>query len=165
MTASFPPGSSLPRAEPSARQRWLAVLARAPREALQRLAEPALAAHEYRWLRAPETGLVMLRARIGAHGDRFNLAEAPVTRCVARCAAADGGATAGIGYVLGRDTERAAWVARLDALLQQPAHHDTLIAQVIEPLAAARAAADAEDAARLAPSRVRFDTLAADVGA
>ena len=35
-------------------------------------------------LRAPETGLVMLRGRMGATGGAFNLGEATVTRCAVR---------------------------------------------------------------------------------
>ncbi|MGH8773427.1 MAG: phosphonate C-P lyase system protein PhnG, partial [Burkholderiales bacterium] len=35
----------------------------------------------YTWLRPPETGLVMVRARAGGTGAKFNLGEMPVTRC------------------------------------------------------------------------------------
>jgi alpha-D-ribose 1-methylphosphonate 5-triphosphate synthase subunit PhnG len=139
--------------DPEERADWLAVLARAPHDALQAVARRALEDHAFVWLRAPETGLAMLRGRIGNAGDRFNLGEATLTRCVARHV--DGGA-AGVGYVLGRDVERASWVARLDALLQQPAHHAALMRDVVEPLRAAAREAHERERARAEASRVRF---------
>ncbi len=45
-------------------------------QGLQAVAEPV----DYVELRATETGLVMLRGRIGGDGDRFNVGEATVTR-------------------------------------------------------------------------------------
>jgi len=141
-----------------ARRDWLAVLAHAPRESLQRLAG-AILAQPFEWLREPETGLAMLRARVGNGGDRFNLGEATLTRCVVRLRGARGTVTAGIGYVLGRDAERAGWVARFDALLQQPEQHGAVMRDVIEPLRAATAERRAEKQARTDASRVRFFTL------
>ena len=140
------------------RREWLAVLAHAPRESLQRLAG-AILTQSFDCLREPETGLAMLRARIGNGGDRFNLGEATLTRCVVRHRGAQGAVTAGIGYVLGRDAERAGWVARFDALLQQPEQHEALMRDVIEPLRAATAERRAEKQARTDASRVQFFTL------
>jgi alpha-D-ribose 1-methylphosphonate 5-triphosphate synthase subunit PhnG len=145
-----------------ARQQWLAVLAHAPRELLERHAA-ALADDAFARLRAPEIGLTMVRARIGNQGDRFNVGDATVTRCVVRHRAEDGRLAAGIGYVLGRDEARAEWIARLDALLQQPAHHDALMREVIAPLAAENAKRRAATAALTASSRVSFDTLASEI--
>ena len=147
-----------------ARQRWLAVLAQAPRELLERHAA-ALQDAAFTRLRAPETGLTMVRARIGNQGDRFNVGDATVTRCVVRHRGRDGRLAAGVGYVLGRDEARAEWVARFDALLQQPEHHDALMRDVVAPLAAATARRRAADAARIASSRVSFDTLASEIAA
>ena len=140
------------------RRDWLAVLAHAPRDLLERHAG-AISGNDFVHLRAPEVGLTMLRARIGNTGDRFNLGDATVTRCVVRHRGVDGHLTAGVGYVLGRDEARAEWVARLDALLQQPEHHGALMREVVAPLAAATAQRRAQSAARTAASRVSFDTL------
>jgi len=147
---------------PAARQRWLAVLAQAPRELLERHAA-ALPDAAFTRLRAPETGLTMVRARIGNRGDRFNVGDATVTRCVVRHRGADGRVAAGVGYVLGRDEARAEWVARFDALLQQPEHHDALMRDVVAPLAEETARRRAAAAARIAASRVSFDTLASEI--
>jgi alpha-D-ribose 1-methylphosphonate 5-triphosphate synthase subunit PhnG len=139
------------------RRRWLAVLARAPRQALAHHAPPVLADHRFEWLRRPEVGLTMVRARVGNSGDRFNLGEATVTRCAARVEL--GGAVAvGIGYVLGRDVQRAEWVAGLDALLQLSSQQ-LLLQTVIAPLAEAAAETRHRRELRTAASRVRFYTL------
>ena len=150
--------------ERALRQRWLAVLAHAPRELLERHAT-AISGDAFARLRPPEIGLTMVRARIGNQGDRFNVGDATVTRCVVRHRAADGALVAGVGYVLGRDEARAEWVARFDALLQQPGHHDALMREVIAPLAAETARRRAAAAALTASSRVSFDTLASEISA
>ncbi|MBO9512565.1 MAG: phosphonate C-P lyase system protein PhnG [Variovorax sp.] len=142
---------------PPPRAQWLAVLAHAPRELLKRHAE-ALPALHFDVLRAPEIGLAMLRGRIGNQGDRFNVGEATITRCVVRHRDGDS-ASIGVGYVLGRDTERVDWIARLDALLQQPRWHDALQADVIAPLAAATARLRAGEQGATASSRVHFFNL------
>ena len=144
------------------RQRWLAVLAHAPRELLARHAA-ALSDAAFVRLRAPEVGLAMIRARVGNTGDRFNLGDATVTRCVVRHRGVDGRVAAGVGLVLGRDEARAEWVARLDAMLQQPEHHEALMRDVIAPLAAETARRRAQDAARTAQSNVSFDTLGPEI--
>lgn len=154
--------ATAPPPDSTSRQRWLAVLAHAPRELLQHHADQL---HRYAFtsLRAPEFGLTMVRARIGNRGDRFNVGDATVTRCVVRHCGRDGDLTAGVGYVLGRDEVRAEWVARFDALLQQPEHRAALMRDVIEPLADETARRRAAAAARTARSRVSFDTLASEI--
>lgn len=154
---------SLPNATP-ARQDWLAVLAHAPREALHAQAQ-RISSQTFETLRAPEIGLVMLRGRIGNSGDRFNLGEATVTRCVLRHRGLQGRVTAGVGYVLGRDEERATWVAQFDALLQQDEHQSDLLREVIAPLREVTAQARTLDAARTAASRVQFFTVAPETAA
>jgi len=145
-------------ADIAARQRWLAALVHAPRAALAERAAAQVAAYRFDWLREPETGLALVRARIANRGDRFNLGEATLTRCIARVQV-DGHATAGVAHVLGRDDQRARWIAQLDALLQQPSLQARLLGEVVEPLRAARAAAVAEEHRRHAASRVAFYTL------
>jgi alpha-D-ribose 1-methylphosphonate 5-triphosphate synthase subunit PhnG len=147
-----------------ARREWLAVLAHAPRELLERHAR-AIRDQGFETLRAPEVGLTMLRARISNSGDRFNLGEATITRCVVRHRDAHGHVSAGVGYVLGRDEERAQWVARLDALLQQPPHREALLREVIAPLAKATAALRQREREATAGSRVRFYTMTPETAA
>ena len=148
----------------SDRQAWLAVLAHAPRAALSAHAERVLGTHRFDWLREPETGLALVRARIANRGDRFNLGEVTITRCIARVSLGEH-TTAGVGHVMGRDEQRTRWVAQFDALLQQPTLHAALLADVIAPLRDARAAALAQEQARHAASRVSFYTLQSEATA
>jgi alpha-D-ribose 1-methylphosphonate 5-triphosphate synthase subunit PhnG len=143
----------------SPRQAWLRTLALADAGLLAQLADPVLTDYRFDMLRAPETGLVLLRARIGGDGDRFNLGEATVSRCVLRHLAPDGRALAGVGHVLGRDLDRAHRVAALDALLQRIDLHDTLAAALLQPLAADTARRQAAERAATEATRVRFFTL------
>lgn len=144
--------------ELSARQRWLAVLAQASRAAIEaqwQAQAGALALPAFTWLRPPQVGMVMLRARAGGTGAAFNLGEATLTRCTLRCA----GGRLGSGQVLGRDAAHATWVARLDAALQDPALHERLMQAVVEPLAQAQRAQRESASRTAAASRVEFFTL------
>ena len=139
----------------AARQHWMAILARASvQELAEKLAElPALP--EAEMLRAPETGLVMVRGRAGGDGEAFNLGEMTVTRCALRL-----GAHVGHAYIAGRDHAKARLAALLDAALQDSALHQACMHAVIEPLAAAQQAAGAAEARKAAATRVDFFTMA-----
>jgi len=139
----------------AARQHWMAILARASvQELAEKLAElPALP--EAEMLRAPETGLVMVRGRAGGDGDAFNLGEMTVTRCALRL-----GAHVGHAYIAGRDHAKARLAALLDAALQDSALHQACMQAVVEPLAAAQQEARAAEARKAAATRVDFFTMA-----
>lgn len=138
-----------------ARARWLALLARATRPELDAALALCPDAPDFVWLRPPQTGLALVQGRVGGCGDRFNLGETTLTRCTLR--QRDG--VIGTGYVLGRDAQRAACVARLDALLQDAGHHATLAEGPLATIAARLAATYAEQAASTAASRVEFFTM------
>lgn len=149
------------------RQAWLAVLADSARESLAERVQPWLGQHRQQVLRPPETGLVMLRARVSRSGDRFNVGEVPITRCALRLCCdvpVDGGADEsegpiGVGYVLGRDPQRAWWIATIDALMQHPDQAGDVRASVLQPLAVENAERRAREADRSATSRVEFFTV------
>ena len=143
----------------SRRQSWLRALAHAPEPLLADAARRATESLQVRWLREPETGLVMLRGRIGNQGDRYNVGEATVCRAVARVEGPDGTVTLGVGYVLGRSADRARRVALIDAALQQPTLHVHLVEHVLAPLQGAVESAWANQASEAETSRVRFYTL------
>jgi alpha-D-ribose 1-methylphosphonate 5-triphosphate synthase subunit PhnG len=68
------------------RQRWMSVLAHSePQELLARMQTLQLAP-DYELIRAPETGLVQLQARMGGIGDRFFAGDATLTRAAIRLA-------------------------------------------------------------------------------
>ena len=98
--------------------------------------ESALAAlgpiPDFTALRGPETGLVMVKGRIGGGGAPFNLGEATVSRASIRLA--DG--RVGHGYRLGTDRKAAQLSAVLDALAQDEAARNTLETALFAPLEA-----------------------------
>lgn len=151
---------------PLSRAHWMALLARAPIHIL----EPALHEHAAlpaRWLRAPETGLMMVQGRAGGTGERFNLGEVTVTRCALRVEVdgADGGEpTVGVAYVLGRSHRQVQLAALADALLQDPARQAALDTSLLDPIRRHLAQAQAERQARTASTRVDFFTVARESG-
>ena len=62
------------------RPRWMSVLALAGAVELDACWRDLPPPPAYRVLRGPEVGLVMVRARAGGTGTRFNLGETTVTR-------------------------------------------------------------------------------------
>jgi alpha-D-ribose 1-methylphosphonate 5-triphosphate synthase subunit PhnG len=137
------------------RKRWLAVLARASRSELETAwaSFEGLTAPEY--VRPAESGMVMLRGRVGGTGDAFNVGEASVTRCALRF----GAGALGVGYALGRDRRKAELVAMFDALLQDEIRQADIHKQVITPLAGRQAAKRDEASRAAAASKVEFFTF------
>lgn len=136
------------------RREAMSVLSRTPAgEIATRLAQLALPPYEN--LRGPESGLVMLRGRIGGDGAPFNLGEASVAHAAVRLA----GGEVGFGYTLGRDGEKARLIALCDALIQSSAHRADVERHVVKPLLAKLAAARIETDAETAATRVDFYTL------
>lgn len=105
-------------------------------------------------LRAPESGLVMLRGRAGGDGAAFNLGEATVTRAAV---ALEG--VSGFAYHLGRDAAKARRAAILDALWQQDGTRP-VVTDALEPVRQRLAAERNLAARRAAATRVNFFTLA-----
>ena len=106
-------------------------------------------------VRGPETGLVMVRGRIGGGGAPFNFGEATVTRATVRL---PGGASA--MPMRSAATRRRRGLRRsLDALWQDPARRADVEAKVLAPLRAAAAAADAKRRAETAATKVDFFTM------
>lgn len=140
--------------ERAARQRWMAVLARAEGVTLEAASAGLLPA--YSVVRGPEAGLVMLRGRAGGSGAAFNLGEASVVRCTVQSEKGH----VGHAYCLGGDLRRAELAAALDAGLQDETRRERLEAQVIAPLAEAQQQARALEARRAAATQVQFFTMA-----
>ncbi len=133
----------------------MGVLARSDEAALAQLVDSLGELPEHDLLRAPESGLVMVRGRAGGSGNAFNLGEMTVTRCTVRTL--DG--TLGHAYVSGRRPEHAVRAALADALLQQEAHRAGILEQVINPLTQQEAARREARRAESDATRVDFFTL------
>jgi phosphonate C-P lyase system protein PhnG len=137
------------------RQRWMSALAHSEPAKLAARMQALKLMPEYEAIRVPESGLVQIQARMGATGTRFFAGDATLTRAAVRLA--DG--TLGYSWILGRDKAQAERCAVIDALLQQPAHFQTLMETLIAPLEAERAARIAARQAEVNTSRVDFFTL------
>lgn len=133
------------------RKDWMSLLAKAAPDGLARLLPdlPDLA-----FLRAPETGSVMVRGRVGGTGAAFNLGEVTVTRCSVRL----GCGTVGHAWVQGRDKDHATRAAAIDALMQTD-RAASVRAEILTPLAGTADAAKVARAAKAAATKVEFFTL------
>jgi alpha-D-ribose 1-methylphosphonate 5-triphosphate synthase subunit PhnG len=138
----------------TARQRWMGVLARASRAELEQAMAGLGDLPPEDMVRPAETGTIMLEGRAGGTGRRFNAGEATVTRCVVRA-----GGFLGFSYALGRDRVKAHLAAQLDALLQDAARREVLLATVIAPLEQAQAQARDIASRKAAATKVDFFTL------
>jgi len=137
-----------------ARAQWMSLLAQAEPAELAQAMAPYAAPPDAIWLRPAQTGLYMLRGRIGGTGARFNLGEASVTRCSVQI-----GAHVGHAWVRGSDVRHAELAACADAWLQDHARHARLEAQVLAPLRASRHARRDAASRKAAASKVEFFTV------
>lgn len=143
----------------TARREWMGLLARAPRELLESWASGARLPG-FSWLRRPESGLAMVRARAGGSGGKFNLGEMTITRCALRL---ESGAS-GVAYVQGRDHKKAELAALADALLQTKGAAERVKADLIKPVRAHLDARAARMQRKAQATRVDFFTLAREAG-
>ena len=140
----------------AARQGWLAVLARAPAAAIADGLRQTQPLPPHTRLRGQEAGMAMVRGRIGGGGGEFNLGEMTLSRCSIR----DSAGRIGHGYAAGRDLAQVELIARLDAVLQDPALHPAYD-PLLRSLAAAQAGRRQATEAKAAATEVKFFTLAA----
>jgi alpha-D-ribose 1-methylphosphonate 5-triphosphate synthase subunit PhnG len=142
------------------RRDWMGLLARAPLELLESAVGPRLD-NTSQWLRAPETGLMMVQGRVGGTGERFNLGEVTVTRCALRVGdRANTNSKVGVAYVMGRSHRRAQLAALADALLQDVTQHAALDRDLLTPAREHLERARAQRYARAQTTKVDFFTVA-----
>jgi len=132
----------------------MGLLAKASRAELQAAYDALADKPVVQPVRGPETGLVMVRGRMGGGGASFNLGEATVSRASIRLE--DG--TVGHGQSLGTDGAKARLAAIFDALFQQPARKAEVEA-LLAAIAARVAGEDAAKARQTAATRVDFFTM------
>jgi alpha-D-ribose 1-methylphosphonate 5-triphosphate synthase subunit PhnG len=104
-------------------------------------------------VRGVESGLVMLRGRMGGDGRPFNLGEASVTRAAIRL---DDGRL-GFAYQLGRDREKARSAALIDALWQ--GQERPAVEKALTPISARLVAEASRKARQVAATKVEFFTM------
>jgi alpha-D-ribose 1-methylphosphonate 5-triphosphate synthase subunit PhnG len=153
-------GHAIPLDEPPSgahrlRQTTMAVLTEATVDELAQ-AEAAIGPLPgFRHLRRPETGLVMLRGRVGGAGPPFNVGEATVTRCFVVSEAG----TEGAAYHLGRDPLKAEKAALFEALAREAPWRDRVEAALLAPVRERLASERKAQAAKAAATRVDFFTM------
>ena len=150
--AATSPGQQSPC---TARQAWMAVLARASTAELEAIVQHAGGLPKHDVLKPAETGTLMLEGRAGGGGRRFNAGEATITRCVVRLPTG----ILGYAYVLGTNRRKALLAALIDGLLQATETGASLERTAIAPLAAAQHRARETASRKAAATKVDFFTL------
>lgn len=141
------------QAEPE-RKRRMEALARARRDELEQFLATHAGDVTVSPVRGPETGLVMVRGKIGGGGSPFNLGEVSVSRASVRLATGE----IGHGQLLGGDKAHARLAAVIDALAQR-AEFVGRVAALVAEIEARAAQEDAALAAETAATKVDFFTL------
>ena len=137
------------------RKNRMSVLARCRTDRLDELWSGLGLAPVHTVIRGPESGLIMLRGRVGGTGEAFNVGEATVTRASVRL---DDGAV-GHAMALGRDMRKARLSAVIDALCQDDETATLIDGCVIEPMRRELVDADELRRQQTAATRVDFFTM------
>eukprot|EP01036_Dinobryon_divergens_P014999 gene14999-20287_t len=117
--------------KPPERKRIVDLLARATKAELEATFDQLQPIPEYSALRRPETGLIMVRGRIGGGGSPFNLGEATMSRASIRL----NNGTIGHGYRLGADRGAVTLAAVFDALAQDEGYRATIETGLLQVVA------------------------------
>jgi alpha-D-ribose 1-methylphosphonate 5-triphosphate synthase subunit PhnG len=139
------------QADQEQRRRWMATLARTTAPQLDALLAEHAPLPGYHLPRPAETGLCMVRGRMGGIGRPFNLGEMTMTRCVVQL----DDDIAGVAYVTGRDRRKAELAALADAMLQS----GRLPLTALLPLREAQEEQRRERSKAVAATKVDFFTL------
>jgi alpha-D-ribose 1-methylphosphonate 5-triphosphate synthase subunit PhnG len=164
-TKMFHTFDNVESAQPEARADWMALLSRAPLELLESAVGPHWPAKP-NWLRAPETGLMMIQGRAGSTGERFNLGEVTVSRCALRLElASPQAAVVGVAYTLGRSHRQVSLAAVADAMLQDPTQQGLLEQILLAPIREYLSHQRMVREQRAQSTKVEFFTVARESGA
>lgn len=160
MAFHHPPPSSetgISRAE------WMELLARAPKALLESALKDHIP-HEPSWLRKPETGLMMVKGRVGGTGEPFNLGEITVTRCAIKLQDSQSQERVGVAYVLGRSKSLALLASVADALLQDELKTMEWQNTLIQPIKLYLKTLQEHSEQKSQSTKVDFFTLAREAG-
>jgi alpha-D-ribose 1-methylphosphonate 5-triphosphate synthase subunit PhnG len=112
-------------------------------------------------IRGPEVGLVMVRGRIDAGGNKFNVGEATVARATVRLHGPPLSADVlGTSYVIGTDLKHARIAAIFDGMLCDAGLRERVLAEVVAPLDFEQAERDTARRAEARATVVDFFTVA-----
>lgn len=112
------------------RQHVLSVLSKTSFDDMDRYWS-ALALHPtYHFLKEPEVGMTMVRAKAGGAGQEFNMGEVTVTRSVVKLETQE----VGFGYTVGRSIKKSTLMAVIDACVQVDGWQSLILDQLVQPL-------------------------------
>jgi alpha-D-ribose 1-methylphosphonate 5-triphosphate synthase subunit PhnG len=138
-----------------ARKRAAGLLARATVEELLNCWSALDAKPQVEKVRGPETGLVMVRGKIGGGGSPFNLGEATVTRATVKL----GSGTIGHAHALGTSRKQAWYAAIADALWQEETTRPLVEREVLSVVASRLEKRKTSAIQQTAATRVDFFTM------
>ncbi len=139
----------------AARQAAMAVLARAEPDELEKAWNDWPEQPDVLPVRGPETGLVMVRGRMGGGGAPFNLGEATVTRATVELSTG----TVGHAHALGTDGDKVLHAAIFDALWQDESQREAVEQKILSPIRGRLASEDSARRDETAATRVDFFTM------
>ncbi len=139
----------------SNRSHWMALLAKADFKFLEEAWNIYDQKPSFEYLRKPETGLVMVRGRMGGKGRPFNLGEATVTRCSVKTETGH----SGHAYLMGRNHRHAEIAAQVDAMMQDSRHKESVGQTILKPLYSRRMEALKQSRSKTAATKVDFFTM------
>ena len=136
------------------RKRVAALLARATVQELETVWTRQDTNPQTENVRGPETGLVMVKGRIGG-GAPFNLGETTVTRATVKLASG----TVGHAHVLGTGRKKAWYAAVFDALWQESPTRDFIETELLSPVEKRLSEEKERKTRETAATRVDFFTM------
>ena len=139
----------------SQRQRLMTIVSRASRKELEEALTLLKNPPAYQLIRAPETGLIMLRGQVSTNKQLFNMGEASVTRATIRLETGE----TGTSYALGRDHKKAVMAAYVDALWQVAAWQQFVETHVLKPLELEQETKAQEFSKKVSATKVDFFTM------
>ena len=136
----------------TARQDWLSILVRVPKDELIKVANQWIFSVVI--LKSPEVGLMMTNGRIHSTGGSFNVGEVSLTKCVLK----DAEGHLGYGHILGRSHQQAHAIAMFDLALQRADTSESAIQQ-LEKWRQQIDELTSQESARIEATRVDFFTM------
>ena len=109
------------------RPEWISIFSKTSEDLLKNSLDHINFKENYDVLLGPEIGSIMIQGRAGGTGDKFNLGEATLTKCIVKFQE-----KTGYSYHLGRNLIKSEYGAILDALMQIESYHSKLLMYVKE---------------------------------
>lgn len=141
------------------RQSLLSVLSKSDYEDISAYWQPLGINPDYYCLKKPETGMVMVRARAGGDGQKFNMGEMTVTRTVVQLNNHQQGKQLGFGYTAGRHPQKSELIAVIDACYQDAQYAQRIQEAVIDPLGEKLLAKEQQHQQQVDSTKVNFFTM------